>query len=272
MKRIVSFLFCAGLLQSCTVKQIALRATADILESGVGAFYEEEDVPFARDSMTSHLKLLEGFLRSDPHNKKLLFSLTQGFGGYAFLFLEDENSERAKYFYQKAKNYGLEILGDKMTDLNKMTAADVPALFWTAYAWGGWANLSRTDPQALADLPKVEAMIRRCEALSPGYFYEGANLFLGAYYGSRPKMFGGDLSKSKDYFEGALKKSGRKFLMAQVLYAKYYSVPAQDKDIFKFLLTEVVAAPKDILHEQTLSNQVAKEKAKKLLEKIDELF
>ncbi len=272
MKKIIFTLACLTALPACTVRQIALRTTAGILERGVSAFYEEEDIPFARDSMTSHLKLLEGFLKNDPGNKKLLFSLAQGFGGYSFLFMEDESPERAKYFYKKARDYGLLILGDKMSDLSRVTADEAPALFWTAYAWGGWANLNRTDPQALADLPKVEAMIRRVEELKPGYFYEGANLFLGAYYGSRPRIFGGDLGKSKKYFEGALKNSGRKFLMGQVLYAKYYAVFAQDRDLFQSVLNEVVNAPKDLLPEQALSNQVAKEKAKKLLEKIDELF
>ena len=102
--------------------------------------------------------------------------------------------------------------------------------------------------------------------------YDGADLFLGCYYGSRPKIFGGDLEKSKVHFERALERTSGKFLMAHVLYAKCQTIPAQDREAFRSLLSAVIASPKDILPGQTLSNQVAKEKARKLLERIDELF
>ena len=259
-------------LQACSFKSIALKSTTDLLDKGAAAFYEEDDIQFARESMPGQLKFLETLLKNDPRNRKLLLSLAQGFGGYAFLFLEDEAPDRARLFYQRGRDYGLKILGKKKDDLKTAGPADAPALFWTAYCWGGWANLSRTDPQALADLPAVEAMMARVQEISPGYFYGGSDLFLGAAYGIRPKIFGGSPEKSKMHFERALKGADKKFLMAQVLYARYYAVPVQDKNLFKALLEEVADAKPDILPEQRLSNAVAKEKAKKLLEKTNDLF
>ncbi len=258
--------------QGCSLKSVALKSTTGLLDKGIEAFYEEPDPQFARESMSAQLKFLEILLKNDPENKKLLLYLSQGFGGYAFLFLEDQDPERAKIFYQRGRDYGLKLLGKKVDDLKVAAPADVPALFWTAYCWGGWANLSRTDPQALADLPKVEAMMLKVSELSPDYFYRGADLFLGSYYGSKPKMFGGNLEKSKAYFERALAATKGKFMMAEVLYARYYAVPSQDKESFKVFLKRVEAADPGTLPAQRLSNAVAREKAKKLLEKIDELF
>lgn len=264
MSRFLALVLISVPLAGCSIKHIALCATAGILETGVSALYEETDAAYARESMTSQLKLLEALLKNDPNNKKILLMLAQGCGGYAFLFLEDENSDRARYFYMKGRDYGRRLLA--------LGANDAPALFWTAYCWGGWASLSLDNPDAVADLPKVEALVKKADEMNPGYFYGGTYLLLGAYYGPRPKMFGGDLAKSKDHFENAVKNSSGKFLMAQVLYAKYQTVPAQDREKFRSLLESVISAPEGLLPEQGLSNRVAKEKAKKLLKKIDELF
>jgi len=268
MRRI--FVLVSILLAGCSVKLTALRVTADLLDRGVTALYEETDVIYARESMTSHLKLMEALLKNDPFNKKILLNLAQGFGGYAFLFLEDENPDRARYFYMKGRDFGRRLLA--LGENNPPNASDAPALFWTAYCWGGWASLSLDNPDAVADLPKVEAMVKKADELHPGYFYGGTDLLLGAYYGSRPKMFGGDLEKSKNHFEKAIKITSVKFLMAQVLYAKYQAVAAQDQEKFRSLLETVISAPEGLLPEQGLSNQIAKEKAKNLLKKIDDLF
>ena len=260
------------MVSGCSVKTTALRVTAHLLDTGVAAIYEETDTRFAREAMAGNLKLLETLVKNDSKNPQILLALSQGFGGYSFLFIEDEDAGRARYFYQKGRDYGIQLLGPKLSDLKSLGSQDTPALFWTAYCWGGWASLSLNDPDAIAGLPKVEAMVRRVEELHPGFFYSGTDLLLGAYYGSRPKMFGGDLGKSKSYFESAIQKTSGQFLMAQVLYAKYYAVAAQDRGLFSSLLESVIAAPQNPLPEQGLSNQVAKEKAKKLLGKINDLF
>ena len=124
---------------------------------------------------------------------------------------------------------------------------------------------------AVADLPKVAAAMERLRALDPGFYYGGADLFLGAYYALRPKMLGGDPARAKAHFEAALAASGGRFLTAKLLYAQYYAVAAQDADLFKRLNGEVLAESPD-LPEARLANAVAKLKAKRLLEKTDELF
>ena len=90
-------------LNGCSLKMAALRSTADLLDRGAAAFYEEEDVPLAQNSMAGHLKLLEILLKNDPANPKLLLNAARGFGGYAFLFLEDKEPQRAKIFYARGK-------------------------------------------------------------------------------------------------------------------------------------------------------------------------
>lgn len=282
----ISLLFLTLFLSSCSLKSIALRSTTDLLEYGTPAFYEEYDLPLAESALTSHLKLLEVLLKNDPQNYKLNLLAAQGFGAYAFLFLEDKDPERAKIFYERGRNHGLEILKKKLKldllnesdldkvqiQLKKISKKEIPILFWTAYCWGGLANLNRDKAQSLADLPKIEKMMTAVDRATPDYFYGGSALFFGSYYGSRPKIFGGDLGKSKFYFEKALKSSGSKFLMGAVLYARYYAIPAQNKELFKSLLEQVITFNEADFKEQRLSNVIAKKRAKQLLEDMNEYF
>ena len=101
-------------IQGCSLQTMALRSTAGLLDKGVGAFYEEEDLAFAETGMASQLKLLEVLLRNDPDNATLLLNAAQGFGGYAYLFLNDKEPDRAKIFYSRGKNYGLRLLGSRL--------------------------------------------------------------------------------------------------------------------------------------------------------------
>ena len=50
---------------------------------------------------------------------------------------------------------------------------DVPAIFWTAFSWGSYINITRTDVAGLADLSKVQALIEFVAEKDP-LFYHGS--------------------------------------------------------------------------------------------------
>ncbi len=254
-----------------------------MLDKGALAFYEEPDPILARDAFPAQLKMLEGILQNDPANARLKLMLAEGFGGYAFLFLEENEPERAKGAYLRGRDYALSTLRAPLNGLASLTledagkaieqagASDLAGLFWAGYGWGGWINLSKDTPEAVADLPKVVAIMERVNKLFPGYYFGGAELFLGSYDAARPRMLGGDPAKAKVRFEQAVDSTGGRFLTAKLLYAQYYAVATQDEELFKKLLGEVVES-KDELPKARLANAVAKQKAKRLLEKTHDLF
>ena len=270
----------------CSLEKMAIRSTGSILNYGVDALYEEEDLIIAEQAIMSNLKLLEGLIKGDPKNENLLLLAAQGYTGYALGFVEDEDPERAKLFYNRAKNFGLEILKKKssfkealngnLEDFSKALESfgksDVPALFWAANPWGNWINLSRDSPLAIAQMGKVEAIMKRLVALDENYYYGGVHMFFASYYGGRSAMFGGSPEKSKKHFDKFVKISNGKFLIGHVLQAKYYAVQMQDSALFKELLEKVIDAPGDILKEQRLVNEIAKAKAERLLEDFDIFF
>jgi hypothetical protein len=277
----ISTLLFAGCIQ-----QIAINSIGTIMDNGFAVLNEEQDLDIAEKSIASNLKLLEAVMKSDPENEHFLLLASIGYSSYALGFVEDDSVERARVFYRRGKEYGLKILDENKHfknardgDITQFKEAlqtfsknDVPAVFWTAIGWGSYISWTLTDPQALAEIPKVEAMMQFVVEKDPSYFYGGAHFFLGTLYASRPKVLGGNPELSKKHFDECLKLSNEKFLMAYVYMARSYAVQIQDVQLFEQYLTTVDTTSLDVLPQARLSNAIAKKKARLLRDKINELF
>jgi hypothetical protein len=248
------------------------------------AFNEERSVRHAREAAPGLLKMLDGFIRSSPDNPDLLLLAAEMNASFAFGLVEGEDDEWASELFRKAKVCGRKVLvrneaikstidlkEEKFAEaLKTLGRDDVPPLFWTAFGWAGWINLNQDDPEIIADLPKVELMMKRVLELDESFFYGGAHLFLGITLcekslASKPK-------EALKHFERIFEITSNKYLMAHVLYAKHYAVMVQDKVVFLKALKYVREAPPDLLPEQALSNAIAKAKAAELLEEADDLI
>ncbi len=282
-KRLMIILF-AVFLSGC--QTLAIRSLGGIMDYGFEAFNEEGDLQLAHEALASNLKLLEALIKADPENKKLLLLASRGYSAYALAFAEDDSAERARVFYLRGRDYGKRILMqnpaikeafDKDLEtfravLRTLSKEDVPAVFWTAFGWGSYINITRTDIGGFADLPKVLALMEFVLEKDSTYYYGGAHLFFGSIEGSIPKTLGGKPEKSKEHFEKALSASGGKFLLTYVYYAKVYAVQQQDQELFELLLKQVDDASLDVLPEARLPNAVAKRKATLLRQRMNDLF
>ena len=284
----------------CGLKNIATQASARMFYNATPAIDQESDVALAREASLSSLKVLEGLYLQSPKNKQVLLLLTRAYAGFAYGFTENrilenrginaaetqEAETRARLFYARGKRYGIELLSlnsnfakalNQNTEtfekaLQSFTKKDTETLFWTAFAWGNHLNANRDSVEALGDLPRVEAMMRRVLALDENYYYGAPHLFLGAYYGGRPKMLGGDPDRAREHFEKAIQIGGGKYLMSQVSMAQFYAVQIQDSALYQKLLQEVLSADAAALPEQRLSNELAKIRAEILLKRKAMLF
>jgi hypothetical protein len=284
--KILTISVLAGLFLNCSMQRLTLKVISPVIDNSLAALFEESDLPIAKTAIEADLKLLEGLLKSDPENKKLLFYATQGYTSYALGFVEDENPDRARLLYLRGRDFGLKILNQQRSfqqafrgnldqfslALKKFKKSDVPALFWTANAWGNWINISMTDPDALADLPKVQAMMQRVIELEPGYFYGGAYLFLGTILMVKPPIMGGNPDEAKVQFDKCFEYSQKKFLLPYVFFARYYAAKMLDEALFDSTIQQILGTSLDILPEQRLPNAIAQKKARLLLEKREELF
>ncbi len=271
---------------SSAVNHVALRTAADLLDQGRPASLEEPDFQLAKDAMPAQLKLLETLIAADPKDRPLRRLAAEAFGGGAFLFLEDAEPSRAKGLYLRGRDQALTALALKPTfvglsgkspesfanTLQSAVKDDVPDLFWAGFGWAGFINLSKDDAAALADLPKVVALMTRVRELDPAFHFAGSDLFFGVYYASRPVLFGGDPKKAKEAFDRAHKMTRGDYQMTHVLNARWYAVAIQDRDLFVKLLKKVLESSSGKLPEARLTDEAAKRKAATLLEKTDDYF
>jgi tetratricopeptide (TPR) repeat protein len=285
MKRLLLFIPAVILFEGC-IQTIALHSMGGILDNGLASFNEESDLQLAHEALGSNLKLIEAMIKSDPENEQFLTFAAQGYNAYALAFCEDDSVERARVFYLRAKDYGMRVLMKNKkfnealdSDITAFREAvktfgkdDVPAIFWTAFSWGSYVNITRTDVAGLADLSKVQALIEFVAEKDPAFYHGGAYLFLGVIEGTTPRSLGGNPDKAKEYFEKCLAINGGKFLMTQLYYARTYAIATQDQPLFESLLKKVEEASPDILPEARLANIIAKKKARKLLARSNELF
>lgn len=278
---------CLALLSGCSLDRMALRSTSNLLVAGHSAVLDEPDWKQARESMSAQLSLVETLLVSDPGNRSLRRLASQGYGGGAFLLLEDEDAERAKLSYIRGRDHALKALeaahpelaglADKTPEelekaLKTLTKADVADVFWAGFDWAGYVNLSKDDAKALFGLPKAVALITRAWELDPSFENAGADLFFGVYYASRPAMLGGNPSKAKTHFEWAHRITKGQYLMAHYLNARWYAVAVQDQELCRQLLKKVLDEPAGRLPGTRLADEAAKRKAAAMMEKIDDYF
>jgi len=246
----------------------------------------QADLELVCDGAPSYLLLLDSLLVSDPDNARLLLHGTQAYTAYASLMPECGRPERAAVLGQRAREYGLRLIGtNKRLDeaaqsplaefsdaVQSVDSSEVEKLFWGGYGWATWIGFSKGAPAAVADLPKVEQLMLRVLALDESFYHGGAHLFLGIYYGSRPVMLGGKPEVSRIHFEKALALGDRRFLPVLVAYAEYYAKQTLDRELYVSLLEEALAFDLALVPDLTLPNVLAKRRAQRLLAQVDEFF
>ncbi len=266
--------------------QVALRASPSLFPNLAATLFEECDPELAKASIPPNLKLLEGLLKNDPENRKILTTLSMGFSGYALLFVEPEDSERASALYLRALDYGIRALGDKgiplrhreagperlRAALQTMEQPDLEPLFWTTLSWNAWINLNLDKPSALAQLSGSEACLKRILDLNERFFYSAPHILMGASLAARPPLLGGSPERARLHFEQAMRDSHSDFFLAQVYFARYYAVRVQDKELFERTLAEVIQGNPGRLKEVCLINRVMQRRAQELAKQADDLF
>ena len=288
MKRIIHIVFLSGLsiffLLGCM--RIALRMSPTLFPHFTEALFEECDLELAKDAIPANLKLLEGLLKNDPENKKILTTLSMGFSGYSMLFLEGEEPERASHFYLRGMKYGLKALGPKGEALGRLESKkgelekrlqqiggdDYEAFFWTTVSLSAWINLNLDKPAALTQLRLSQAYLKRILEIDGKYLYGFPYILTGVTLAARPPMLGGNVEQAALAFQKALTLSGGKFLLVQYYYARYYAPRVQDKKLFLRLIEDINAANPGALPEVCLINTMIQHRAKELKGMTDELF
>jgi predicted anti-sigma-YlaC factor YlaD len=294
---IVSALVCA-LVSGCSFRKIAVNKLGDALAAGGTTFASDDDPELVKAAVPFSLKLMESLLAENPKHAGLLFATASGFTQYAYAFVQQDADEmedtdlsaatamraRARKLYLRARNYGLRGLEARHRDFTKRlrenpkkTVAitktdDVPLLYWTAVSWAAAISNSKDDPDLIADVPVVEAMIDRALALNESYDHGAIHSFLIAYEMSRQGAASRPEDRARKHFAQALELSGGQLVGPFVSLAESVSVQKQNVTEFKELLNRALAVNADARPEWRLVNLVMQRRARWLLSRTDDLF
>ncbi len=286
LQRLCGALIPLLLLSACSMGTMVVRGTQTILDSGIVAMNRETDLDLAKAAMPANLKLLEGMLIEDPDNQPLRLYAAEGFYGYAYGFVEIEDTERAKQLYRRCYEHARLALAQSGVSLDPEASPDneleaavagageaaVPALFWTASCLGNWVNLNRDNPAGIAELSSTAILMRRVLELDETFYYGGAHLFFGVYYGGRSPMFGGNFELAEEHFRRAHEINQEQLLLVDLLYAEYLARQRLDRDAFHQRLTRVLESPVNLNPDLALINAIARQRAGILIKSEDDWF
>ena len=266
-------------------QKVRIGTTALIVEDVAKAVAKQSDLRVIREGMPAYLMLIDGMVEGWPDKAELLMAAAQAYSSFGAVLGDDRDTEYANFVAAKSRAYALRALvvkgfkdplkssfDDFARDVAACGKKDVPYIFWAATCWANWIMLNLDSVEAMAELPRVELMVRKTLELDEGFYYGGPHLFMGVWFAVRPAIAGGDLQKAKEHFLKAIDLGKGKFLMASVYYADNYARRAQDKELFVSTLEKVLQTPADSVPELTLLNTVAQKKAKALLSHVKEYF
>jgi TRAP transporter T-component len=266
-------------------KKMTVISAAALLEDVAQATAKQSDLRVIREGTPAYLMLFDGLAEGWPDNDRLLLAAAQTYSAFASVFIAEDDTAFRNVLLGRSRHYALRALEERgianpLTSpfdafeaaVQRMARDDLPYLFWAGSCWAGWISMNRNSIEAIAELPRVEALMRRSLALDERYHYGGPHLFMGIWYASRPAVAGGNLQRAREHFARAMDIGQGKFLMTYIYYADVYCRNALDRDQFTSTLQTVLSTRADIVPELTLVNTVARRKAENMLARTDEYF
>lgn len=273
-------------LSGCSLQKLAIRSTGRMLDGGFASMMAEDDLVLAKTALESNLKLVEGLIRSDPENERLLLLAAQGFTAYALGFVEDDDPARAVKLYLRGRRYAERWVerktGVALTEIQRLDRFEaavaalppqaLPGVFWLGNAWASAAMLRLDDVASISDLPKIETLMRFVLDHDEGFYYGSAHLFFAGYYGGRPRMLGGDPEAARAHLDRQRELTGGRFLLTELFRVKYVAMPSLDEEATRATLEHILTFDLDSAPDLRLVNRVTQRKARRLLDSLDDYF
>ena len=288
-------------LAGCSLRKYAVNMVGDALVAGNSVYETDDDVELVGEALPFGLKLVEGLLEESPNHRGLLLTAARGFVLYSYStvsgraeVLEDVDLDlaralrlRARKLYLRGLAYGvrgLEVsypgLGERLflnpegavveVHNQKREQQDLPFLYWSAAALGLGISVSRNDVAMLARLPEVDAMLERALDLDESWNGGALHEFAIQLASSRPG--GADYTALAKHYNRVTALSKYPSAGVYVSYAEAVWLPQQDKPKFRALLEKALALDPGVDPSRRLVNVLAQRRARRLLEKIDDLI
>ncbi|MCG6934716.1 MAG: TRAP transporter TatT component family protein [Proteobacteria bacterium] len=249
------------------------------------AMLNHNDLETVKDAAPAYLLLTDSMVANDPDDAETNRVAASLYGAYTGVFVE--NPARSKRLSQRAFEYALhaacldypqqacEIRTMNFQDfeqfLQQRGKDDVPTLYTLGASWAGWIQVNSEDWNAVAELPRVTAIMQRVVELDETYQHGTAHIYLGVIYTLLPPAAGGKPELARNHFERAIAISNGRNLTAKLMYANRYAKMMFNAELFNSLLQEVINAD-PTAPDLTLLNMLAQKQARQALAHADDYF
>lgn len=259
-------------------------ATSGMASNLSAAILNQDDPETVRDGAPAYLLMLDSFIQGSPEDASMLAAAAELYAAYGVVFVDDQ--ARADRLTSRALSYaekslcttntaacGIDSFTFKEFDavLARLKKTDAPSLFTFGMASIAYIKVHSEDWGAMARLPRVEAALKRVQALDSSYQPVAVEHYLAILNTIRPPALGGNFEAGKAHYEKAMALSNGRNLAIAVDYARYYARTLYDRELHDRLLKEVIAA-EPIQDGYTLFNTLAQRDAQALLDDADEYF
>jgi hypothetical protein len=287
---VLLFFVVAAAAPACSIRQAGVNRMADALSSTTSSFGRDDDPEFVRTAAPSTLKMVEMLLDEQPAHAGLLITACSGFTQYAYGFLQvdaeimessnpagaRELKARAARMYDRARGYCLRHLELRHSGIRTALAAnprtalantrpeDVPALYWSAAAWGGGLSLAENSLLRIGEIAVVRAMLRRAAELDDDWENGAVHEALIAVEGL-PVLLGGSAARARTHFNRAVELSKGQSAFAYLTMATSVAQRANDRAEFQRLLRTALAIDVSKTPSLRLANLIAQRRARSLL-------
>lgn len=150
---------------------------------------------------------------------------------------------------------------DVVAQLPSATRAEAPWLLWLGSL--GAVRIALDPMREFGNLGKVQALLSRSAALSPGFRDAEAELLLGTLSAAAGALGGG--GDPVAYFAQARRAVGPSGLIVEVMYARAVAVARKDPALFESTLTRVLSTDLAQWPDRRLANELAVVKARRYL-------
>jgi len=271
-----------GVLGGCA--SVASSAAGDMTENLSAAILNQDDPELVREGLPTLLLLLDSLAAGPDASPAVLGAAARLYAAYAVVFVADP--DRAATLATRARTYGrraacaADVVACNLEDvpfpelparLDRIQPEHADGLFSVAVGSLAYVRAHSDDWQALADLPRIEAILQRLLVIGDPANAGTVNSYLGILTTLRPPALGGQPERGRAYFEKAVELTGGRDLGVLVDFARSYARLVYDRELHDALLNRVLAAePRQDGY--TLFNTLAQKQATELLASANDYF
>ncbi len=258
-----NLLVVAGLGASCGgfIDHQAATSTLKILKRANEVAAHEADLQLAREALPAGIFQLAAFAKAYPDEPAFAEMHTESLCQYAAAFVFDDWEDASLGARDPAP-----IAARLQLLLHECAMANTPANTPNNMRWLATTDalLIAIDPvHNLGKLPATIATLEKTIAVAPGEHEADSEMLLGTLRAAMSPLFHGPDGGAE--FDAAKKQLGEGALLVDVMFARSVAVARKDRALFEARLHHVLEADPARWPERRLSNELARQKARRYL-------